>query len=240
MMSKGRDVSVLFPNVVLHVFSNNTDVKKLVYMYIVHYAELAPNEALMGVNAMKRELASPNQLKRAHALRTLSSIRVKVIAPVIIAALQKVVKDTSPYVLKAAAHAIPKILSVEPSQEDVLIDQCLSSLLSSSSPIVMGSAVGAFNEICPERYDLIHTNFRTYCDFISDVDQWGQVQILELFLRYARKHFTDPNIEDEVDPDEYELDVGGLDPDHRFMLNATLPLLKSANAAVWYILCYLH
>jgi len=43
------------------------------------------------------------------ALRVMSSIRVNVIVPVVILAVRKCAVDASPYVRKAAAHAIPKV-----------------------------------------------------------------------------------------------------------------------------------
>ena len=51
----------------------------------------------------------PNQLIRASALRVLSSIRVPVIAPIMMLAIKESVMDMSPYVRKTAAHAIPKL-----------------------------------------------------------------------------------------------------------------------------------
>lgn len=39
----------------------------------------------------------------------MSSIRVKIIVQLIVMAIQKCVKDSSPYVRKAAAFAIPKV-----------------------------------------------------------------------------------------------------------------------------------
>lgn len=53
----------------------------------------------------------------------------------------------------------------------------------------------AFEEICPERIDLIHKHYRKLCQVMADVDEWGQVMIINLLTRYARTQFTDPNIE---------------------------------------------
>lgn len=39
MVAKGRDASELFPAVVKNVVSKNAEVKKLVYVYLVRYAE---------------------------------------------------------------------------------------------------------------------------------------------------------------------------------------------------------
>jgi len=54
-------------------------------------------------------LQDPNQLIRASALRVLSSIRVQMIAPIIVLSIKEAVNDMSPYVRKTAAHGIPKL-----------------------------------------------------------------------------------------------------------------------------------
>ena len=61
--------------------------------------------------------------------------------------------------------------------------------------LVAGSVVMAFLTVCPERIDLIHKNYRKLCNLLVDVDEWGQVMILNLLTRYARTQFIDPNNE---------------------------------------------
>lgn len=53
----------------------------------------------------------------------------------------------------------------------------------------------AFETVCPERIDLIHKNYRKLCNLLVDVDEWGQVTILNMLTRYARTQFVDPNKE---------------------------------------------
>lgn len=53
----------------------------------------------------------------------------------------------------------------------------------------------AFEEVCPERTDLIHKNYRKLCNLLVDVDEWGQVIIINMLTRYARTQFVDPNID---------------------------------------------
>jgi AP-3 complex subunit beta len=48
-------------------------------------------------------------------------------------------------------------------------------------------------QVCPERIDLIHKNYRKLCNLLVDVDEWGQVIIINMLTRYARTQFTDPN-----------------------------------------------
>ncbi len=51
-------------------------------MYIVHYAELEPDPALLAINNFQRDMQNENQLIRALGLRVMSSIRLRVIVQV--------------------------------------------------------------------------------------------------------------------------------------------------------------
>lgn len=58
----------------------------------------------------------------------------------------------------------------------------------------------AFEEVCPERIDLIHKNYRKLCNLLIDVEEWGQVVIINMLTRYARTQFLSPtqNVSDET------------------------------------------
>lgn len=71
--------------------------------------------------------------------------------------------------------------------------EIIDHLLSDKTTLVIGSAVYAFEEVCPERIDLIHKHYRKLCQLLADVDEWGQVIIINMLTRYARTQFTDPN-----------------------------------------------
>lgn len=58
--------------------------------------------------------------------------------------------------------------------------------------MVLGSAFWAFNEICPERFDMLHPHFRKVCHLLADIDEWGQVATLNTLTRYARTQFKNP------------------------------------------------
>ena len=55
-----------------------------------------------------------------------------------------------------------------------------------------GSVVMAFEEVCPDRIDLIHRNYRKLCNLLVDVEEWGQVVIIHMLTRYARTQFVSP------------------------------------------------
>uniref|UniRef100_UPI003AAC4BAD AP-3 complex subunit beta-2 isoform X3 n=1 Tax=Centroberyx gerrardi TaxID=166262 RepID=UPI003AAC4BAD len=259
MIARGKNASDLFPAVVKNVACKNIEVKKLVYVYLVRYAEEQQDLALLSISTFQRGLKDPNQLIRASALRVLSSIRVTIIVPIMMLAIKEAASDMSPYVRKTAAHAIPKLYSLDPEQKDQLIE-VIEKLLADKTTLVAGSVVMAFEEVCPERIDLIHKNYRKLCNLLIDVEEWGQVVIINMLTRYARTQFLNPNIneslleeggektfygsDDEDDEDDEEKEKKEeaaamvkrkpyvMDPDHRLLLRNTKPLLQSRNAAV--------
>ncbi|XP_041980653.1 AP-3 complex subunit beta-2 [Aricia agestis] len=242
MIAKGRDASDLFPAVVKNVVSKNIEVKKLVYVYLVRYAEEQQDLALLSISTFQRALKDPNQLIRASALRVLSSIRVPMIVPIVMLAIRDSASDMSPYVRKTAAHAIPKLYSLDPEQREELV-AIIDKLLSDKAPLVVGSAAMAFSEVCGDRIDLIHKSYRKLCSLLADVDEWGQLALLNVLTLYARSCFPDPNLESYSSDSEkpfYESDSSGgggrraspVEADLRLLLRAARPLLQSRNAGV--------
>ncbi|KAM6328028.1 LOW QUALITY PROTEIN: AP-3 complex subunit beta-1 [Alca torda] len=248
MIANGKNASELFPAVVKNVASKNIEIKKLVYVYLMRYAEEQQDLALLSISTFQRALKDPNQLIRASALRVLSSIRVPIIVPIMMLAIKEASSDLSPYVRKNAAHAIQKLYSLDPEQKEMLIE-VIEKLLKDRSTLVAGSVVMAFEEVCPDRIDLIHKNYRKLCNLLVDVEEWGQVVIIHMLTRYARTQFASPWKDDEVveeyneknfyesDEEEKEKDrkiknTYTMDPDHRLLLRNTKPLLQSRNAAV--------
>ncbi|KAM8873265.1 AP-3 complex subunit beta-1 isoform 3-T3 [Synchiropus picturatus] len=247
LIAKGKNASELFPAVVKNVASKNIELKKLVYVYLVRYAEEQQDLALLSISTFQRALKDPNQLIRASALRVLSSIRVPIIVPIMMLAIKEAATDLSPYVRKTASHAIQKLYSLDPEQKEQLIE-VIDKLLKDKSTLVAGSVVMAFEEVCPDRIDLIHKNYRKLCNLLVDVEEWGQVVIISMLTRYARTQFVSPWKEGaEFDENNkkafYDSDSEGkrgpaeekpyiMDPDHRLLLRNTKPLLQSRNTAV--------
>ena len=195
MMSTGRDVSTFFAAVVMNLAQDSFEVKVLVYIYLVRTAEQKADEALLSINSFQKDLAHPNPRVRALALRVMSSIRVDVIVPVVILAVRKCAVDVSPYVRKAAAHAIPKVFRLDKTRQHELVE-IIETMLRDAAPFVLSSAVAAFQEVCPDRVDLIHRHFRKICRMLVDMDEWGQILMANLLVRYARAQFTKPDAYD--------------------------------------------
>lgn len=194
MLSKGRDVSEYFPDVVKNVVVKSVEVKKTVYIYLVHYADYdnsCREIALLSINSFQKDMSGTNQLIRGLALRVMTSIRVPDIIQIQLLAVRKCATDSSPYVRKCAATALPKIFALDPEQLSNL-KQILDKLLKDTSTMVLGSAVAAFNEVCPSSYDILHKSYRKLCHLLADMDEWTQISVLDVMTRYLRNQFTDP------------------------------------------------
>ncbi|KAH6659264.1 adaptin N terminal region-domain-containing protein [Truncatella angustata] len=247
MMYRQQRTLPFFSSVVKNVASPNLEIKKLVYIYLIHHAEQEPDLALLSINTIQKSLSDQNPQVRALALRTMSGIRVPVISQIVSLAIKKGAGDMSPYVRKAAALAIPKCYSLEPNTLPQLLEY-LSTLLGDKQYFVAGAAVSAFLEICPERLDLIHKHYRSLVKKIVDMDEWSQLAMLRLTTVYARKCFPrrtrsaktknkTSNLQDFYGDESPETPEEGeqvviLDPDLVLLLNSIKPLLQSRNSGV--------
>ncbi|KAI4168587.1 MAG: hypothetical protein LQ348_007462, partial [Seirophora lacunosa] len=247
MMYRSKPCLPYFSSVVKNVASPNIQIKKLVYIYLLHYAESEPDLALLSINTIQKSLSDQNPQVRAMALRVMSGIRVPVISQIVSLAIKKGCGDMSPHVRKAAALAIPKCYRLDPNTLPQLLDY-LTLLLGDKQYYVVGSAVTAFLEVCPERVDLIHKHYRSLVRKLVDMDEWGQLATLRLISVYARRCFPkttrtvkksktkdfygDEASDDDGDDVSAREDVEVLDPDLELFLKACKPLLQSRNSAV--------
>ncbi|XP_032673587.1 AP-1 complex subunit beta-1 isoform X2 [Odontomachus brunneus] len=202
-MTVGKDVSALFPDVVNCMQTDNLELKKLVYLYLMNYAKSQPDMAIMAVNTFVKELATspitkdcedPNPLIRALAVRTMGCIRVDKITEYLCEPLRKCLKDEDPYVRKTAAVCVAKLYDINAAlvEDQGFLDQ-LKDLLSDSNPMVVANAVAALSEIneaSPSGQPLVEMNAQTINKLLTALNEcteWGQVFILDSLANYSPK-----------------------------------------------------
>lgn len=113
-MTVGKDVSMLFADVLKSIQTNNIELKKLVYLYIMYYAKTNPDLAMMAVNTFVQDSKHDNPLVRALSVRTMGCIRVNSIIDYLAEPLQRTLGDKDPYVRKTAAIAVAKLYNLNP------------------------------------------------------------------------------------------------------------------------------
>jgi AP-3 complex subunit beta len=117
------------------------------------------------------------------------------------------------------------VLSMDPSQLPSLLP-ILTSLISSHATsahaaLSAGAAARALLTIAPTRLDILHPHFRRLARLLIDADAWGQVDLLEMLVRYSRRMLSKPS-EDGED----------MDPDLKLLLDSAEPIFMSRNPAV--------
>ncbi|GAU29398.1 hypothetical protein TSUD_32050 [Trifolium subterraneum] len=215
LISQGFDVANFFPQVVKNIASQSLEVKKLVYLYLLHYAEKRPNEALLSINYFQKDLGDTNPLVRAWALRAMAGIRLHAIAPLVLVAVGKCARDPSVYVRKCAANALPKLHDLRMDEHASAIEEIIGLLLNDHSPGVVGTAASAFTTVCPNNFSLIGRNYRKLCEVLPDVEEWGQIMLIGILLRYviARHGLVKESIMFSL----YNKDHSNLDEDEHYV-----------------------
>ncbi|XVF23909.1 hypothetical protein REPUB_Repub13aG0080300 [Reevesia pubescens] len=144
-----------------------------------------PNEALLSINCFQKDLGDPNPLVRARALRTMAGIRLHVIAPLVLVAVGKCARDPSVYVRKCAANALPKLHDLRQEEHAPAIEEFVGILLNDHSSAVVGAAAAAIASVCPNNLSLIGRNYRKLCEILPDMEEWGQIVLTGILLRYV-------------------------------------------------------
>ncbi|XP_024927490.1 AP3-complex subunit beta-A isoform X2 [Ziziphus jujuba] len=146
---------------------------------------LRPNEALLSINCFQKDLGDTNPLVRAWALRTMAGIRLHVIAPIVLVAVGKCARDPSVFVRKCAANALPKLHDLRQEENTETIEEIVGILLNDHSPAVVGAAAAAFASVCPNNLFMIGRNYQRLCEILPDVEEWGQIILTGVLLRYV-------------------------------------------------------
>ncbi|VDK37620.1 unnamed protein product [Taenia asiatica] len=218
-MTVGKDVSALFPDVMNCMQTDNLELKKLVYLYLMNYAKTQPDTSIMTVSTFVRDCDDPNPLIRALAVRTMGCIRVEKITAYYCDPLRKCLKDEDPYVRKTAAICVAKLYDIDPTLvEDNGFLELLKNLLSDSNPMVVTNAVAAISEILETTQSDAAMNLlkidqqivNKLLTALNECNEWGQVFILDAIAEYT------PSDEREA----------------RGIIERVMPRLQHANAAV--------
>eukprot|EP00923_Selenidium_pygospionis_P031679 GHVN01056059.1.p1 GENE.GHVN01056059.1~~GHVN01056059.1.p1 ORF type:complete len:925 (-),score=148.10 GHVN01056059.1:712-3486(-) len=188
-MTVGKDVGKLFPDVVNCMQTNNIELKKLVYLYIINYAKSEPTKAILAINTFRKDSGDPNPLIRALAVRTMGCIRLEEITEYLVEPLRRCCKDHDPYVRKTAALCVAKLHNTSPhAVEDQGFVQILHDMLADSNPMVVANSVAALMEMsCTSAKNYLQLKEQSVLKLLAalnECSEWGQVFILDAIALY--------------------------------------------------------
>merc|ERR1740139_879956 len=189
-MTVGKDVSMLFTDVLNCVQTGNIELKKLVYLYLINYAKSQPELTLLAVNTFVKDANDPNPLIRALAVRTMGCIRVDRITEYLCEPLSRALRDEDPYVRKTAAVCVAKLYDVAPDLvEERGFLETLHDLISDSNPSVVANSVAALSEVAETSgRDVMRVSssvLQKLLAALNECTEWGQVFILDSLAKYS-------------------------------------------------------
>ena len=194
MLSKGIDVSTFFNTAVLQITTQNVTLKKLLYLYLSHYADhnaTTRELTLLSINTFQKDLSSPIVAVRGLSLRALTDLTLPSILQIQLLSIQKASRDTEPYVRKCAVSAALKVSNRSGKVARTQVTEVVLRLLDDPSTAVMGPAASAFAALGMEPEEL-HGRYRRLCGLLCDFDEWSQCAVLGLLCSYARMSFRRP------------------------------------------------
>lgn len=215
IMRSGENVGELFSDMLRCVKTQDIELKRLIYLYLVTYSLQESEQSIMVVNTIIQDSKDSNPLIRALATRTMCRIHIEGVAENMIIPLKERLDDSDPYVRKTAALGVAKLYDTVPEA----IDNCniypkLIELLNDSNPLVVSNAAAAIMEINSKRSDPIvkftPSNISAISNAIISSSEWCQIILFDAIAKY------EPTDSDEA----------------ATMIDRLTPLLKNANPAV--------
>lgn len=215
LMRAGENVQGLFSSMLRCVRTDDLELKKLTYLYLVNYSSQEPEQAIMAVNTFVQDSQDGSPLVRALAVRNMCRIRLESVAEHMIIPLRKCLQDRDPYVRKTAAFGVAKLYDVIPEAvENAKLFDDLLRLLHDENPMVVSNTAAAIFEINERRTaPIFELNADTVAPFLSAIvtcTEWCQIQLLDALAMYVPETADDAN----------------------FLIDRLIPLLKNNNQAV--------
>ncbi|TYH76304.1 hypothetical protein ES332_D04G075300v1 [Gossypium tomentosum] len=226
-------LSLMELQVVKNVASQSLELKKLVYLYLLHYAEKHPNEALLPINCFQKDLGDPNPLVRAWALRTMAGIRLHVIAPLVLVAVNRCARDPTVYVRKCAANALPKLHDLRLEEQKSTIEEVIARhRLVKESIMSSPQCTDNFHsekDVSDDDFRLAkESNHSGACDseFVNMVSR--------CYIEGPDEYFSRSSYANRVpfELNDAQFTSGKSNEDVKILLYSTSPLLRSNNSAV--------
>lgn len=215
IMRAGENVGELFSSMLRCIKTDDIELKRLVYLYLVTYSLQESEQSIMIVNTIIQDSQDPNPLIRALALRTMSRIHIEGVAENMIIPLKQRIEDSDAYVRKTAALCVAKLYDIIPeAMDNANIYQSLTNLLCDSNPLVISNACASIMEINSKRPTPIFTfnsnNISSIVNAITSSSEWCQTVLFDVLSQYTPANAEEANI----------------------MIQRILPFLKQDNAAV--------
>jgi len=191
-MTIGMDVSPLFPDVTMVAATTDIVIKKMVYLYIVHYSKSNSDLLLLVINILIKDCSDRNPVVRGLAIRSLCSFNSEDIVQYAYKYVMYGLRDFSGYVRKISVLSLAKLYRLSPSS--INMDEVLPILYGMSmdqDPQVVVNSIVTLNELRPD-WEITPTMVQFLLGKLKEFNEWSQCIVIDTLYKYI------PKDEDEV------------------------------------------
>ena len=217
VQTAGVDVAHLFPKVIRWMHTEDLELKKLVYYYIVANAHKAADQAVLVVNVfVKSATKDSNPVVRALSLRAMAQIASAKVLEHLHYPLATCLQDENPYVLKTAVLAVVRLHAFDPHRAKTAVERVRELAERSENPAVVANALHCLLAVSPPEA-AVAVSVRTVENalaVIPDANEWSALAVLDFLAA------VDSN------------SLAASEPLLQEVLNRALPRLNSANYAI--------
>ncbi|THV71470.1 putative AP-2 adaptor complex subunit beta [Aureobasidium pullulans] len=190
MTMSNNDMIALFPDVIQVMGLASLEIKKMCFLYLVHYARIKPEIALKALPHLVQDMEDTNPLVRALALRTMSYIHVREFVEAAVTPTKHLLRDADPYVRKTACFCVAKLYDHDKTLvENSDLITGLNNMLRDENPTVVSSALASLTDIW-ERSESIkltidYNSASKIASILAETSEWNQTYILEALMNFV-------------------------------------------------------
>ncbi|KAJ9512205.1 hypothetical protein QJQ45_012748 [Haematococcus lacustris] len=200
-LSIGMDMSSLFPSMTSCANLSPDDIvlKKMLYLYITHYAAQTPDLALLTINQLHKDCIDQDPTVRGLALRSLCSLRVNNYMEYVTSPVLAGLDDRHPYVRRTAVIGVLKIYHSDASvvmntgadcvlyrnaAASGMVERLKQLLRSDSDPQVLANCLHVLPKMEPADKLLNKPLLYSLVNRMKDFNDWAQCLVLQLVSEY--------------------------------------------------------
>ncbi|GIL71417.1 hypothetical protein Vretimale_2716 [Volvox reticuliferus] len=188
-MTLGMDMSALFPMMTscANLSADDLALKKMLYLYLTHYASQTPDLALLTINQLQKDCADHDPMIRGLALRSLCSLRVANFLEYVVTPIAAGLADRHSYVRRTAVMGVLKVHHIDPVAvaQHGMIERVKRLLASDTDVQVIANCLSVLMQLEPPGRLAEKMLVYSLLNRIKEFSDWGQCQVLELVTHYT-------------------------------------------------------
>lgn len=188
-MTLGMDMSPLFPMMTscANLSADDIVLKKLLYLYLTHYASQTPDLALLTINQLQKDCRDQDPTVRGLALRTLCSLRVPNFLEYVVSPINTGLEDRHPYVRRTAVMGVVKVYHIDKAivVNTGMLEKLRRMLYYDLDPQVVSNCLYIIMQVDDIKKLADKVLVYNLINKIKEFSDWSQCQVLELASHYV-------------------------------------------------------